>query len=334
MKLKRIIFTLVLAGPGVFVLAEALLRWPGHPEVVFKLADKRLHCLDPDGFRIRLCPDVSIAFEHPFGFDYRITTDARGERIVYATTPDAGDARPEVWIIGDSIAMGYGQSDADTFAALIGAARGDLRVRNLGIDALGAAGILSVLEGALEDARANGRPRPVRVFWIMHMSDFIDDVHDLHLAASGRARLIRRFHFFMSSWSATYNFARHVAEQWALSRKRNVYTAEDTAPEPPPLDHPTFGNIDRALTLAREQGLDLYFVFYPNVDHATGRTGQDYTLENILKEFIGERDGRIIDTRPAFMASGRDDLYLPTDGHPAPAAARIFADEILKAMPE
>ncbi len=321
MNRKKIFGWILIVTTVCLCLAEILLRWPGHADVRFKLADKRLHCLDSGGRRVRLCPGARVDFVSPFGFAYTVTTDINGERTTYPDGTPPAEA-PEIWIIGDSIAMGYGLDDRDTFAALLARRRSDLRVRNLGVDALGAGGTLAILLDGLERASRSGTNPPAHVFWIMHMSDFIDDPADEVLAASSARLALRRAHFFASRHSAVYNLLKHWSEQGRLSQRANVYTERA---EVPAQSHPTLRHIAAAITLAREREIPLSFVFYPNVDHATGRTGSDYRLERFLTRFIQERGGTTIDTRPPFLAADRDDLYLPVDGHPAPEGAKIFA---------
>lgn len=326
----RLVLGLGLAGLVALAAAEFLLRWPGHRAVLFKLADKRLHCLDAEGFRISLCPDRRIHFAHPFGFAYTITTDHRGERLVYtAEQPFPEPGAPAVWLAGDSIAMGYGLDDGETCAARLARERPDLFVRNLGVDAVGAAGIRSILERELAAAPA----RPARVFWLVHMSDFIDDPGDIRIAGSARLRLLRRLHFTASRYSAVYNFLKHASERLRLSRERNVYA--DARPALPPDDHPTFVEIEKTINMAKNRKVPLFFVFYPNVDHAAGRIADEYALEEKLMRFIQDRDGRVIDTRPAFLQAQEAgaDLFLPRDGHPAAAAHEIFARELGRRLP-
>ena len=102
----------------------------------------------------------------------------------------------------------------------------------------------------------------------------------------------------------------------------------------PPLSHPTYRHTRRLIQEARGQGIALFFVFYPDFDLARGRF-HDYAIQRAMMRFVRENGGAAVDLREAFRKRAKPErLYIPGDGHPSAAAARVFLEELPRYIPE
>jgi hypothetical protein len=297
----------------ILVAAELLLRQ--HSWTRFKLADKKLHCLREN--RISLCPDISLRFEHPFGFSYNVTTDHQGNRI---TTTEHKNP-PVIHIFGDSIAMGYGMSDDETFPWRLSDKTGRT-VINHAVDAVGAEGVYHQFESALKQDQVE------TAFWIFHPSDFQDD------EKPSRPWLTKAISF--AGNSAIYNYLRFLMEEKKLIERKNAYFQHIGSPvsqEIPEKSRITYKWIEKIVQLAIARNSKLYILFHPNIDMATGLPSHEYATEQAVADFVREKGGHVIDVRSAFLMDG-EGLYLPVDGHPSAKASRLFADAALQALTE
>ena len=321
MTLARRLTFLIAVAALVLLLVEALVRIFAWGTLEFRLAEKRLHCLEANG-DIGLCPDQRIRFRHPLGFEYTVSTNQLGERVTNIDDRDAPSQ--EVWIIGDSIAMGYGLDDERTAAAILARESG-LAVRNLGVDALGAGAIARRLKARLSGAQSP----PALVAWPFHASDFQDDQDDA--SASAARRMLRQAIFLISRHSALANALRLMGEELGLWGTPNRYVepnAPATPPVEPPPDHPTYAHIAEIGTMLRERGVRFAFLLYPEIDRTTGLASGSTPLKNRAASVASESGALIIDLRARFAAYSDSDLYLARDGHPSVAANRFFAEAL------
>ena len=304
----------------ILLLAEAMIRVFAWGRLEFRLAEKRLHCLDSNG-AVGLCADQRIHFRHPLGFEYTVSTDTLGER---ATGTDRNPRAPEVWFIGDSIAMGYGLNDDQTAAAML-AHQSGLRVRNLGVDALGAGAIGRRLRSRLEREQSP----PMLVAWPFHASDFQDDLQDA--STDPLRRILGQIIFLIGRHSALVNGVRLMAEELGLVGTPNRYV-EPTAPQAPPVepagDHPTYRHIAEIGTMLQKRGVRCVFLLYPEIDRVNGRASRSTPLKNRAALVAAENGAIVVDLRARFADYSGSDLYLARDGHPSVAANRYFADAL------
>jgi lysophospholipase L1-like esterase len=152
-----------LAGLSVFgvVLALALLELtarllPPSEQFAPRMTAFRDAVLQPDsllGWRPKPLTQTTIG-----GIVYRF--DAAGCR--GATQPDA---RPTLLIAGDSMALGWGVAEEDTFAARLARARPDLQVRNAGVVGYNLAQSIRRVAGLL------ATQRPVQVLLTYYPND-------------------------------------------------------------------------------------------------------------------------------------------------------------------
>ncbi|MCB1308149.1 MAG: hypothetical protein KDK30_08230 [Leptospiraceae bacterium] len=316
------------------IVLEVLLRLIGPPAVRFKLAEKQLHCLSDN--LVVLCPDRQVTFQHPLGFDYTITTNATGDRI---TADEDSNSAEQLWIAGDSIALGYGVNDAESAAYLLAddPRMQPLSVRNLGVDALGSGGIHKHLTGRMD----RNRIHPAAIYWIFHASDFLDDVRDEQRARSTWRRLLFVWQFRLSRYSAILNLIKYMLEEHAGAEAPNQHAGAPVRAQPESGsgaesfqiadDHPTIRNLKKMFADMRERDIPLILVFYPEVNHATGLPSQTYPEKRAILRLAESHGVRTLNLADSFYAAApTEDLYIPVDGHPAVDAQIIFAEAIAR----
>ncbi|MBL8019704.1 MAG: hypothetical protein JNM27_08580 [Leptospirales bacterium] len=328
-----------LRKPALFLAAavllglilELLLRL--HPAVQFRLAEKQLHC--PASFYFRLCPDQHVLFQHPSGFSFTVTTNKKGERITSDPATANGDrnAPPEIWILGDSIAMGYGVSDEATFPYLLqsrlrkkgsnisvppvglqdNASEQSIRVANLGVDSMGTV--------AMADLLNNRIGHPGHVFWPFSPSDFIDDPAEMAIQASPWKQWMFQVRAALTKRSAIFAYLKQLRE----SGRRDAYLAGSVVGR----DHPTFQGILNLDKLVKSRGSRLCVVLYQDVQRGSNKPEKSNAVRDDVAGFLHENSICTIDARAAFLSYPGHDLYLPNDGHPAEAAQRLIAEAII-----
>ncbi|MCR9144428.1 MAG: hypothetical protein NXI24_19475 [bacterium] len=360
-----IVLLLTLAG------AELLVRMNPGPELQFRRAERALHCLDSETGQILLCPNRRLEFEHPAGFQYGVTTNARGERTAYPDShgsdgdsnqsrqdqsaqdhsvhdpdqnPSSDSARPEVWLIGDSIAMGYGNDDREVLAYLLARDLPQYRIRNLGVDSLGSCGILSVFQRALAERQsragsAGGGPR--HTIWIFNPSDYTDDLRDLRRGDSVLLSAAFRTRFWLTKTFALPDFFRSAlahrnpeAETESPGEDPGVQTvpapivSATAAPRDP--NHPTYVCAREIFQLAgkhhMQQGHSLILLVYPDIDRQNGGPLASDPLKAPIIELARAAPGVRLRNLQALFDEHRHlpDLYLPEDGHPGPDSQELF----------
>ncbi len=290
------------------------------PDVRYFLADSAAHC--PADFYLRLCPNVHETFRHPAGFSYTLTTTANGERITSAASPRPG--APEVWIAGDSISMGYGVSDDETAAWLLQRGLPDYAVRNIAVDAVG--------PRAMKDLLNHTAGAPSAIYWMFNPSDFLDDSAESALASSSVRRILFRLKH-AASRSAVFAALRARRE----AGRRDAYVHGQSGgegmldPSIADFTHPAFAQILALRDAAIARSAQLCIVLYADVQAGTDRPERSNAAREAVAEFARKNGLCTIDARPDFLAA-KENLYLAGDGHPGPAAQRIFADVIRRSV--
>src|SRR5262245_47548932 len=126
---------ILLALFCIAISTEVLLRLFDPSSLQYYRRLKLLHGYDERYF-VNLTPGADFYLRHPAHlWEGRFTTNSLG----YRGSPEP-DASPKILCLGDSIVMGFGVSDEDTFCAgLDGALIGKTKYRsmNLGVDAFG-----------------------------------------------------------------------------------------------------------------------------------------------------------------------------------------------------
>ncbi|EMJ97010.1 SGNH/GDSL hydrolase family protein [Leptospira sp. WS58.C1] len=346
---RKFRFHFLLYSIFLFLLLEILLRLPYFPSVQFRLEDKKLHCLvETSGnlFSIpwmRLCPNQNLDLFHPEkNIRYHVSTDIRGERLTSAVSID--DARsnaestgrssyktdaPEIWILGDSVALGYLVSDQESLPwalqnELINDKKTEI-VRNLGVDALGSFGIQERLEEVLKTS-----PPPKVAYWIYHISDFTDSYRELALQNSGTKKTLVRISYFLSKYSAIFNACKIVYEKYKPESGENLVIPSSGSVLGP--DHPHRKAAISFFEFTKEKKIPLVLVFLPEPNEKYEPV-VDSALVKEVRQIAIDSKIPVLDLQQSiydYWKKNNQEIFLPKDGHPNPALYRFIASEIKK----
>ncbi|EPG76105.1 hypothetical protein LEP1GSC058_0584 [Leptospira fainei serovar Hurstbridge str. BUT 6] len=320
---------IVISLSFIFIILELSLRLPYFQSVRFRLSDKKLHCLSDGPLPwIRLCPNRQLTLFQPAKqYTYNIRTDQNGERISYEPGTEPLHARKEIWILGDSVAMGYLVEDRESIswqlAERIGFAG---RVRNLGVDAVGTLGIQEILREVL-----NRSDPPKVAYWIYHISDVADSFREEALSKSKVKRLLTRISFYLSRYSAVFNGWKTLREQYRPELAENqISSQEEIARESLAQDHPHLKALKSLFVFCKEREIPLVIVFLPEPNPANQPIFQS-TILNKAGSLALENRMSVLDLRPTLQTIWKEKhepFFLARDGHPNPYAYGLIADRL------
>jgi len=318
-----ILLLILILSAGVFLLADAILRiLPSESLPVhwgYKIEEKKIHCWHWETKTIRLCPDVQAELLHPLGYRFRIATNDRGERITLIQNGLYKNS--EIWVIGDSLSMGYGVNDEESFPYLL--SQMGFSVRNLASDSLGAADIFRILEYELQNLETKENfSYPLAVFWIFSRSDFLDD-----------RKKKSYFKFILGKISPVFNILRAELERAQLARDANDYKEywreEYHPPEP---DHPTLVSIRALQEICQEKGIRAIVLLVPDWNPILDRAVLETEYFQFIRNFFQDSRYELIDFTEAYRRRSGEILWIPNDGHPNASAHRLFAEFSAKNM--
>jgi hypothetical protein len=134
------VFILSVAG-----LAEITLRLVRYPSLQYFRDLKIIHKYHPD-YNVGLAENADVYLKHNLGFwEGRFTTNSFGHR----GSPEPSEDKPALVCLGDSVVMGFGVSDDETFCSRLNGVSGYPAI-NLGVDAFGSLGTARRLKEASE----------------------------------------------------------------------------------------------------------------------------------------------------------------------------------------
>ncbi len=304
---------------ALFLLTEAFLR--RSPIISSSVQERRMHCMDRTGL-VFLCKNQSRQLQGPGNGKWTLTTNRYGERITHPLelAPDSplAESNPtvkEVWVIGDSIAMGYLLSDPYSPPYLLSQLTG-VRTRNLGVDSLGTRGIRIRLQNALEYRAIV----PDHIFWIYNVSDYMDDFREEKLLNNSLYRMAYRIHFNLAKASYLYALTR-IQPQVTISD--SVYSESDeTARAQLDPDHPTIQHLREFAAFLKEKDLPVTVLFYPGMLPSGEPDLQDPYRKQSM-DILKEEGIEIMDLSREFAEN--ENMYIPGNGHPTERAASLFA---------
>lgn len=318
----------------LLVLFEIFLRIQQLPEIRGEMLDKQLHCVEPDGVFVELCPDTRVTMKHPSGYSYTVTVDSYGHR----KTPAPGDkdtgyrSGKSIWFLGDSIAMGYGLNDDRTIPAVY-ARLTSCRVRNLGVDSMGVLGIHAGLKRSLKQYPEDGDIYPV---WIFHPSDFLDDQRDALRRSSYARRQVLKSRFFLTRNFALFAWTNATLRRFSSKQAKpsvssmDIRNQYDMTFDDKHTGDLTFRALEEMMKTLQNRNLPLIVVFYP--DQFNGKTPFfDRFSHNLIEDFMQKRNVIILKLYEDFLQHPHPEtLYIPDDGHPTPGGAELIARGIKK----
>lgn len=324
----RISLKFLLVLFALIGVSEIFLRLPLFPAISFRLEDKRLHCLSEGRIPwIRLCPNSDKNLYLPQKErGYRIRTNEYGERISYEPGKEPKLPQRELWIVGDSVAMGYLVQDEETISWRLAERKPDLRVRNLGVDSVGTLGILNILR---ENTSAFGLPKAS--YWIYHISDLEDSFREERMLLSGKNRFSIRLSYYLSKYSALFDAFKILSENFKpeLAENRIESVPESLSPILT-ANHPHRTALLSLFSFCKENGFPLVLVLVPEPNREYLPVFRSQLLEE-LKSLAGQNGIPVLDLRDdlsSFWKSTSTPLFLSQDGHPNPAMHARIAEAI------
>ncbi|WP_208729511.1 LA_2486 family SGNH/GDSL-type esterase [Leptospira congkakensis] len=290
-------------------LGEGFLRFQNENDPD-EIRYRKFHCLYEFDL-IRLCSNRKESFIRVDGKTWDIQTNSIGERIL------SEESYPkDLWLIGDSMAMGYGLPTNETPAFYL-KSKYNIEARVLAVDAIGTNGIFKLLKDGLDSTKQEDHPK--KIYWIWNPSDFIDDERE----KKGIKKYIYPIHYHLIRNSYLY-------QKLIPTQKTNVYTSSGI-PILYPKDHITYSNLVKFFndqTLPKEK---LNILFSWGMSREGKPDTKDPNYEEAKKFFIGQGiKHKDLRTKTETLFQEQKQVYIPGDGHPGPALAELFADAIAK----
>lgn len=299
-RLILILLGIVLAL-GLAELAARLV--PGTERFASRMAVFRAAVLRPDprtGWRA--APGVQVEIG---GVAYRFDDQGCRGPILWAQ-----EARPTLLIAGDSMAMGWGVAESQTFAGRLANARPDIRVRNagmvgfnLGQDVARVAQLLSILQ-----------PKEILLGYFPNDAEVRGDGTENWLA---RSELWRRVRPPLWAFAAGLGLAADVT----------AYHEKLHAPGSPGWQRVTEG-FGQFADLCAKSHVACTVVLIPELQR------RPYGLSSLHGRLaqLARADGlRVLDLAPTLAGIDPHDLWvMPDDAHPNAEAHRRFADLLVR----
>lgn len=275
---------------------------------------KKVHCINSD-FVIELCPNVNQWIQLDGNEGWFLRTNSFGERIVSEDT-DCNIEKKEIWLLGDSIAMGYKLPDEKTIGYLI-EKQSQFKVRILAVDAIGTNSIRRLLEKKI--LRTKKECLPYRIYWLWNPSDFIDD------EIESRRGPIKKFLYLLHFELAKYSF---LYSKWLDFKDPNKYQSEEASLVPYPEDHITYKNLENFASFIHTQNIPLTFVFFWGMGPDGNPDNKDPNFD-AFQRFANTKKLEILDLRLQILPPYPKDLYIAGDGHPDIGLNQYFKETIL-----
>lgn len=290
-------------------MGEVFIRWID-PTDSEEIRYKKIHCLKHFS-EIRLCPNLEESFTRPDGKTWDIQTNVLGERIVSIKETNRKNAK--VWLIGDSMAMGYGLPTKETIAYVL-ETKYQIPTRVLAVDAIGTNGIKTLFWETWNQTKTEDRP--THYYWIWNPSDYIDDERE----KKGLKKFLYPLHFYLTRKSYLYQRLIH-------SPKENVYTNQ--IPYLYPESHGTYSHLQtffQELSNRKEH----WRILFAWGMAPSGKPDTKDPNYDLAKQFFQRAGLRTIDLRKEteISFSLQKQIYISNDGHPDRDLAKLFAEAI------
>ena len=207
----------VLLAVFVFLGTELALRFLQVPTLQYYRNIKLLHVYHPD-YKVGLASGVDLQINHYLKrWQGRFTTNSSG----YRGSPEPDPNQNKLLCLGDSMVMGFGVSDHQTFCALLNGSKiqGEpYQALNLGVDAFGSLGNAKRLAEAaarLRGAGGDSENVKIKALFFVSPNDFYmpeelrkrnqksDDEKELFWDIPGWHKTFFRTQFELTRWSYT-----------------------------------------------------------------------------------------------------------------------------------
>ncbi len=330
-------FSFLLYFIFLFLLSEIILRFSYFESIRFRLDDKIIHCLNEEAGLfsssppwIRLCPNTDVTLYHPEKNSlYRFRSNSAGERLSSPISRNSIAPEKEVWVLGDSVAMGYLVSDQETVSWQLQHSlekkNTKKEIRNLGVDAVGSLGIRKRLEEVLEHSSS-----PEAAYWIYHISDLTDSFREESLLHSYKKQSFVKIAYYLSKYSANFNAFKILYERWKPETAENLVTPSGQGV----LDknHPHRIALVSLFDFVKEKKIPLVLVFLPEPT-ADYKPLLDSELVKEVRQIALDSKIRVLDLQKPiyqFWNQGKQEIFIRQDGHPNRYLYEFIAQELEK----
>ncbi len=285
----------------------------------FRVQDKISHCYDDQLQTIRLCPNTHQRINHPLGFSFLLTTDQFGNRITKSSSKENFSFNNNlIWAVGDSLTMGWGVDNTDSFPFLLSNHGWD--VVNLASDSIGSKDVLKILNWRLTspiNSSLDPLQKPKAIVWMFSRSDFQDD------SSYKQPKLV----FQMGKHSRILIMFRAILEKIRLMRGSNDYNyiakGEDFIP--PKDNHPTWLAINDIKKLIEKEKMEFIIVLAPDWKFKDSPPNYDSEYFKYIKSKFNDLGFRIIDMTAEYKKDSNQNFYITHDGHPSSYAYQKIA---------
>ncbi len=327
---KRRVFAtvaLLLALLLAAVIGEVIARVRGFKPFAAQPPDIKV---EPGGKFFRPLPEGGFghfpgAFQVtlPTGYEFRVTHDTNGLRVTHPPRADAAAARPELWMLGCSLAHGWSLNDEDTYPWRVQAALPEFEVVNGGVSGYG-----TLHQRLLFEELRKRRAKPAAV--IVAYGRFHDyrntyvRIWQKGFAPYNRLPELVYPHARLENGSLTYHAAPATYREWPLQRASAlVHWVEQQA--------------NRAEE-ARVRSHEVSAALLANWANACAKDGIPFILAGIssdagpMLEWARAAGLRVVDISVPLTEPGNTNA--PHDGHPSAKANRIYAERLTACLRE
>lgn len=292
--------------------------WQKFPIYQYKVQEKKVHCFDEILNAILLCPYVNTVIRHPQGFHFKLSTNSYGERITADKSKEDMLKQKSIWAIGDSLTMGWGISDKESFPYLL--SKDDWIVRNLASDSLGSRDIKNILQYKIKLSKSYDLNLPSKIVWMFSRSDFVDD-------ASQKSN---KFKFWLGKNIYSLIALRSILEANKYTKDRNDY--KDALLEnfqEPDSRHPTLIALQEISLLSKKYKIPILIVLTPDWKYPNGPPNYSSVYLNYMDQYFRSLDFQVLNLTAKYKEDSTQDFYLLDDGHPNARAHSLIADQII-----
>jgi lysophospholipase L1-like esterase len=305
----------------LFFLLEVTLRipffWQKYPIYQYKVQEKKVHCFDEILNAILLCPNVDEMIRHPHGFHFELSTNSNGERITADESKEDRLKQKSIWAIGDSLTMGWGISDKESFPYLL--SKDDWIVRNLASDSLGSIDIKNILQYKIKFTTSYDLNLPLKIVWMFSRSDFVDDT----------SQKSNRFKFWLGKNIYSLVAIRSLLEANKYAKDRNDYKDDLLEKfEEPDNNHPTLLALQEISALSKKYKIPILIILTPDWKYTNGPPNYNSAYLHYMDQFFRSHGFQVLNLTEKYKEALNQDFYLLDDGHPNAKAHRLIAKEL------
>jgi len=291
MKIKQLLFFFIF----LFSFLEIALRIIKPDAFEFYRLQKQFHSYN-DEYLVDLEPNVNIRLTHFQNvFDIYFSTNERG----YRGTKPIDNTKPQIGCIGDSVTMGFGVSDQDTFCSaldgFIDSSETSYQSINLGVDAYGPSAIERKLSEQIPTLNLK------LLYYFPSNGDDIDEANFYSKMNNSLSKKIFKYQFLASKYSYLFLATKVTQEQLGYRFRETFIQPIDTA----------------------------YFTYHCIMDIQKDFKCPNTSLFGYLKSYLSDfkRAPKSPKNQPPIF--GPDECQRENDEHPIPESVYVSTKKII-----